>query len=330
MNKKFDSTIGATFTGILDAFSSSAGDLHFKGDENLEGKTILITGSSSGLGFATAERLAKKGARLIMAVRSGIPEKGELIKKQSGNSEVEMEYVDLSDFKSIQTMVLGLKERKVLLNQVIFNAGMFPVSPRSSVDGLDLMFKVNYLSSFLLVHLLFEHQCLKLNTKDKARLIFVSSESHRSFSEAIQLEDFGRYQPYKASKVIKYYGYYKLLLNAFIVELNQRIRDRGLPIQVHAMCPGAVNTNIAREAPFWLKPIISLMFKLFFQSPQKASLPLEFLSTSKEMDQEESLYLHMRKFKAMSDASYDLNNRKNVWLASQALLIEMGIQCPEI
>ena len=324
MAKKFNSTIGATLSGIKAAFFSSANEIQLDQAEDLRGKTCLITGSSSGLGFAAAKNMAKMGADLMMAVRSGIPQKGEEVKKISGSQSVKMEYVDLADFSTIDSMILRLKEAGVKLDVVVFNAGMFPSVSRSSDDGLDLMFKVNYLSTFYLVHQLIEHSLIKLDTKEPARFVFVSSESHRSFSGEVDLSDFGKYKEYTTTKVIKYYGYYKFLLNAFIVELNRRLTERSIPISVFALCPGAVNTNIARESPSWLKPILWIVFGLFFQSPHKASAPILFLSASRKLTDNSNVYVHMKTIKEMSEPSYDTGIGKRVWGETERLLSVLG------
>ena len=112
-NKQYDNPFSATFKGISDLFKKRerVGELNL--DDKLDGKRVLVTGSSSGLGLATATELAKLGAEVIMAVRSGIPEKGEDVKRKSGSDKVFMHHVDLSDFDSIQNLV---KETHFLLH----------------------------------------------------------------------------------------------------------------------------------------------------------------------------------------------------------------------
>ena len=85
----YDSPFSATLKGISDLFKKQikAGDL--TSSDRLEGKTIMVTGASSGLGYATALDLAKRGARVIMACRSGIPEKGRQIEKITGSEKIE-------------------------------------------------------------------------------------------------------------------------------------------------------------------------------------------------------------------------------------------------
>ena len=79
--------------------------------DRLDGKKVMITGSSSGLGLAAAKDLACLGAEVIMAVRSGIPERGEEVKQASGSDKVHMLHVDLSDFDSIKKLVADVKSQ---------------------------------------------------------------------------------------------------------------------------------------------------------------------------------------------------------------------------
>ena len=82
---RYKSPVAAIFTGISDLFKRSGQELSLDDIPSLEGKKVLITGSSSGLGFATAVEMARRGAHVIMAVRSGIPLKGEEVKRLSGS-----------------------------------------------------------------------------------------------------------------------------------------------------------------------------------------------------------------------------------------------------
>ncbi|MEI6900900.1 MAG: hypothetical protein WCL00_13560, partial [Bacteroidota bacterium] len=81
---KYNNPVTATLTGIMDLFRKQIPVGELKSTDRLDGKTVLVDGSSSGLGFAIAVDVAKRGAKVIMACRSGIPEKGEMVKRLSG------------------------------------------------------------------------------------------------------------------------------------------------------------------------------------------------------------------------------------------------------
>jgi retinol dehydrogenase-12 len=322
-NKQFDSTFKATLAGIKDVLFPKKTDKILSDTDRIDGKTVLITGSNTGLGFAIATKLAQRGGNIIMAVRSGIPEKGQEIQQLSGNKNVRMEFVELSKLQSIQDLVLRLKKQNVTIDLLVCNAGMVSAGSKVADNGLDLMFAVNYLSTFYFVNLLLQHQIIKPKNTPRPRLIFVSSESHR-VDFPIDYNTFGQPVPYSAAKVVKFYGYYKLLLNIFIVELNRRYANEGNDLSIFSLCPGAVHSDISRNSPTLLKPILWLVFKAFFQTPIKASRPAVYFACSPKMDGQSNLYLHMMQEKLMADPAYLEENGKQVWDASEKLLKGLG------
>ncbi|TNF59717.1 MAG: hypothetical protein EP303_07990 [Deltaproteobacteria bacterium] len=89
---------------------------------------------------------------------------------------------------------------------------------------------------------------------------------------------------------------------------------------VHALCPGAINSNMAREAPTWLKPILKPVMALFFQSPEKASIPVDYLVVSDDMGRKTGGYMHMLRTKESSEASMDPENGALLWTKTEELL----------
>ena len=102
---KYSNPVTSTLEGIRAQFVKEPPAGILKETDRLDGKTVLIDGASSGLGLAIATEVARRGAKVIMACRSGIPEKGELVKKRSGNHDVRMLHVDFADFRSIEGLV---------------------------------------------------------------------------------------------------------------------------------------------------------------------------------------------------------------------------------
>ncbi|BDS15364.1 SDR family NAD(P)-dependent oxidoreductase [Aureispira anguillae] len=324
-NKKFDSTFKATLTGIKDVLFPPKTDKTLNNQDRLDGKTCLVTGSNTGLGFAIATELAKRGGRIIMAVRSGIPQKGTEIQQLSGNSNVQMEFVELSELQSIKDLVLRLAEQQIVIDILVCNAGVVPAGSKQAKNGLDLMFAVNYLSTFYLVNLLLQHQIIQAPHTPQARLIFVSSESHR-VDLPIDYTTFGQPISYSAAKVVKFYGYYKLILNIFIEELNRRYANNGKNLSIFTLCPGAVHSNISRNSPQLLKPILWLVFKIFFQTPLQASRPAVYFACSPKLEGQTGHYLHMMQDKKMAAVSYDAEHGQKVWAASEQLLANLGFK----
>jgi len=329
MNNKetgsYDNPVTATLKGITDLFKKQQKAGELKDSDRLEGKTVMITGASSGLGFATAAELAKRGARVIMACRSGIPEKGEEIQHKSGSHMVEMIHVDLSDISSIRNLISELKTRKVKINILICNAAVVPRSSRKTRQGLEEMFMVNYLAKYLMIRWILDEGLLQLNGKDLPRIIIVSSESHRN-PKAYDWANFGKYKDYGMNKTVELYGYYKLLLTTFVNELSRRLNNDGVRISVFSLCPGPVNSNIARETPRFFQPLLKLIFSLFFRSPSKAAIPLVYLAISKDLEGKALDYLFIFERKNMDKKTQDPENGKRLWELSEVLLDELGIK----
>ena len=280
---KYNNAFEATWNGIVDLFSTRERVDALTDEDRLDDTTVLVSGASKGLGLATSVELARRGARVIMGCRSGIPEKGEYVKKESGSEKVDMLQIDLADFNSIDAFVENLEELGHKPDIVICNAAVVPSGSRKTPQGLEEMFMVNYLSKFYLARQLLAKDLLG-DRRGTPRIIFVSSESHRN-PESFDWEKLGSYTEYGMGAVIGRYGYFKLLLTTFARELSRRHSlDSARPVEVRALCPGPVNTSIAREAPTVFKPLLKVIFGLFFRSPQDACEPVVYFAAKNDDD----------------------------------------------
>lgn len=322
---RYSNAFTATLTGILDLFRKQKNVVLLDDKVRMEGKNVLITGASSGLGFEAAVQLAKRGAHVWMACRSGVPGKREEVKNLSGNNHVEIIQVDFSDLDSIHSLVNQLKAASVKLDVLIDNAGVVPSKSRKTKQGLEEMFVVNYLSKYLLARLLLQNNLFNRSDGHIPRIIYVGSESHRN-PRTFQWEDFGKYKEYSMGKTVEYYGYYKLLLTTFANELPQRINSKDeVQYSVFALCPGPVNSNIAREAPAIFKPLLKAVFKVFFSSPEVAVRPIIYFASSPEVKGKAIDYLFLMGRKEMDAKATDEENGKKLWQLSENLLKEQGV-----
>jgi NAD(P)-dependent dehydrogenase (short-subunit alcohol dehydrogenase family) len=327
------SAVSATLTGITDLFKPKTriGEL----DENLriDGKSCLVTGSSSGLGKATALRLARRGGRIIMACRGGHPQAGEDVRRQSGSDSVEMEYIDLNDLSTVTDFCERMKERGIQFDICVFNAGVVPGEARRTRDGFEEMFQVNYLAKFFFIRKLFEHGCIRgARESDPGypRIVFTSSEAHRS-SEPLDLESLGEFAEYSMGGSMKQYGYTKLLLTTYFTELDRRLADGNgtdghRRASVFALCPGPVNTRIARDAPAVFQPLLKIVFGIFFRSPYKGSEPVEYLCCAPELSERSGVYLHLMTEKPVSEDAADPEMGKKLWETTEKLLENLSVK----
>ena len=291
----------------------------------IEGKTCLVTGANSGLGKAVAVDLARRGGRVIMACRSGHPEAGEEVKRQSGSDSVEMLRVDLSDLRSVHRLCDELKDRRAGIDIAVLNAGLAALQARKTPQGFETMFAVHLLANRVMVDRWLRDGVLQPSGEPRhtPRIVFVSSETHRS-SEPIDFDTFGAFREYQgAGKALRQYSYSKLHMCTYASELSRRLNRAGegaVEVAVHTVCPGAIATGIAREAPAVLQPVIRPLMKLLFQGPEKAAQPVIYLSCADEAGSRTGMYLHMMAEKQMSALALDKANGAKLWEASQALV----------
>ena len=160
-------------------------DKYVEADVQLHGKTAIVTGSSKGTGAMTAKELARRGARVILAVRNvkkTKPIRDEII-KETGNEQVKIKQVDLSDLESVHRFCWKFNENEKDLHILINNAGLASSSERTK-QGFNMVMSVNYMAPFVLTHLLLDKM------KQSAPSQIISLNSHMPFvADAIPCMD---------------------------------------------------------------------------------------------------------------------------------------------
>jgi len=317
---RFDNPVVAALAGVKDFFSKQKLEDELTDSVRADGKTCLITGANTGLGFGIAVEMAKRGAFVIMACRSQIPEAGEKVKALSGSDKVEMVHLDLSKTESIHKFCNHLKENKKEVDITILNAGVALPKARILKSGLEEMFMVNYFSNFILLNLLLDKKIIHLeaNRAYKPRILFISSDSHQGSSN-IDFEQFGKLNKYGVSQGISYYSYYKLVLNTLAIEFNRRINKENQSAAIHVICPGPVHSNIIREAPFLLRKTLGFIFSKVFRSPEVAAKPVVYMGISEAYENNPGQYLHMFNPKVMDSKVYLEEEGEKLWDHSSEL-----------
>lgn len=325
---RFKNPVEAVMAGVWDRTRGQSLEAAFTDDVRLDGKTCLVTGASSGLGFAVAVLLAQRGARVLMACRSGVPEKGEQVKALSGSDKIEMLQVDLSDLDQVHRLADELKARGETLDVVVENAGVASPQAKKTPQGLEAMFVTNYVAKFVLLQRLLEDGTIRNQTYAqrppeagrRPRILFISSDSHQGAS-AIDWEAFGKFRDFGVNGAINNYSYFKLVMNTYAAELGRRLDGPGGPdVAVHVMCPGPVNTNIVRDAPLVLRAFLRTVFKLFFRAPDVAARPVGYMCGAEDFGDQTGRYLHMFNEKRMDPKCYDAEEAARLWQQTEALL----------
>jgi NAD(P)-dependent dehydrogenase (short-subunit alcohol dehydrogenase family) len=326
---RFTNPVVASLAGVKDFFSKQELSSRFSDKDRADNQTVLITGANSGLGFALAVEFARRGARVIMAGRSKIPEAGDRVKRLSGSDTVEMHYLALSKIETIHAFVQGLADQEIRIDICILNAATALPGSRKTASGQDEMFLVNYLSNVILTLLLLSKSVIELKTaKALSKMIFISSDSHQG-ATYIDYTEFGRYFEYGVSKGISNYSYFKLLLNTYATELSRRINREVTKVGIHAICPGPVHSNIVKEAPWLLRMTLKGIFWVIFKSPAKAARPVVYMALSPDYEGKTNEYLHMFNPKKMDPKVYELAEGEKLWSRSMELLQTIDPQYQE-
>ncbi len=242
-------------------------------------KTIIVTGSNSGIGKEAAQNLAKSDHRVLMLCRDS--KKSEHVHKeivaQSGNENIFLIPVDLSDPISIRSAVEQVKCQYPKIDVLVNNAGLYKVKREETANGIEKTFAVNYLAPFMLSQMLLEN----LEASENGRIINVVSELYKSGS--INFDNLMLKTGYKADNA---YANSKLAAVLYTTELAKRVRDKG--ITVNALHPGVLATSAFRDYP----NLIMKFMNLFLENPKKGGERIAYLATSDEVKEISGRYFY--------------------------------------
>ncbi|MGE5696549.1 MAG: SDR family NAD(P)-dependent oxidoreductase [Candidatus Sericytochromatia bacterium] len=231
------------------------------------GRVAIITGANTGLGLQTAKALADKGAHVVLAVRN--LDKGNEaaagIKNSNPNAVVLLQHLDLTSLESVRAASEELKAKHQRIDLLINNAGVMYTDKLQTKDGFELQFGTNHLGHFALTGRLLPHML----PVDGSRVVTVSSVGHRIMAK-IHFDDLNLDRGYNR---VAAYGQSKLANLLFTYELQRRLRHKGAPTIALAAHPGGSNTELTRNVPGLLKPVVDLAWPLISQSPDMGALP---------------------------------------------------------
>jgi NAD(P)-dependent dehydrogenase (short-subunit alcohol dehydrogenase family) len=276
----------------------------------MNGKTVLITGASRGIGLETAKGLAQTGAKITIVSHNEDRAKQavEKINQASGKESAKYYLANLASQSEIHLLSQKIHQDFDHLDVLINNVGSWFSEYKKSPDGIEMTFALNHLSYFLLTGLLLD----LLHKKMHARIINVSSTAHK-FVDDIPVEkiknngDFG---------IFKNYGLSKLANLLFTYELSERLANDG--VTVNAMHPGFVNSELYRDFGI-LTPVIKLSARLFGKSSEEGAQTIIYLASSPEVADISGEYFVDMKVEESSPASHDKNLALRLWAFSETL-----------
>jgi NAD(P)-dependent dehydrogenase (short-subunit alcohol dehydrogenase family) len=245
------------------------------------GRTVLITGANSGLGLRSAEALAAKGARVLMACRNETKavEACDRVADEATGPAPEVVLLDLADLGSVRACaekVLAMGDR---LDVLINNAGVMAVPLGRTVDGFEMQFGINHLGHFALTGLLLP----ALRRSEAPRVVTVSSNVHRT--GRINWDDLAAERSYRRWPA---YSQSKLANLLFSYELDRRARQAGSDLVSVAAHPGYASTHLlsvgAEQSGRRLTGLIMSAGRLFAQSDAMGALPQLYAATAPDVE----------------------------------------------
>lgn len=226
---------------------------------DLTGKTAIVTGANSGIGYETAKALAKKGAAVMMACRN--LEKAQAAAREIGradpHAQVEIIQLDLADLSSVRKFAETFKTRYAALDLLINNAGVMVPPFTRTVDGFELQFGANHLGHFALTGLLLD----RLLGTPSARVVNLSSTMH--YFGAINFNNLNAEKNYSAAGA---YAQSKLAALLFTLELNRHFVEIGADTIAAAAHPGWTVTGLQ-------KGLMHSVSRVIGQQPAMGALP---------------------------------------------------------
>jgi NAD(P)-dependent dehydrogenase (short-subunit alcohol dehydrogenase family) len=273
------------------------------------GKTVLITGGTSGIGKAAAVALAAMDANVVVVGRN--QERGEAaveeISARSRNESVELLLADLSVQSEVRGLAQELRERHDRIDLLINNAGLVQSKRTETPDGIETTLAINHLAPFLLTNLLLEW----LEMSAPSRVITVSSEAQRWGK--MDFEDMQSRRKYRGFPV---YGRTKLANIMFTYELAERLNGTG--VTANCLHPGSVGTNFGQNnrGPMAL---FFRTFKPFMRSAEQGADTLIWLASSPEVNGVSGKYFSDRKEIEAKNVAYDPAARRRLSEISEGL-----------
>lgn len=285
----------------------------------MQGKTILLTGATAGIGEVAALELARRGATIVGVGRN--PAKctavAERIRRETGNAQVDFLVADLSVQSQVRRVAAEFRQRYDRLDVLINNAGAYYFQREVSADGIEMTWALNHLAYFLLTNLLLD----MLKASAPARIINVSSDAHQA--GAINLADPEGKQKYNGMRA---YAQSKLANILFTYELARRLAADPTTsgITVNTLHPGFVDSNFANNNfTSWRRPLGWLfggIRRVIGLSPQEGAATMIYLASDPAVATVTGQYFVKQQRAKSSAASHDATVAGRLWTVSEQMV----------
>lgn len=278
----------------------------------MNGKVVLVTGATAGIGKVTARELADKGATVVIVGRNEAKTRQVVaeIKGQTGNDNVDYLIADLSLMAQVYQLADDFKARYDHLDVLINNAGSIFFERGETSEGIEKTIALNHLSPFLLTNLLLE----TIKASAPARIITLSSNAHNAGQ--IDFEDLQGKRKYGG---FNNYAHSKLANVMFTYELARRLEGTG--VTANAVHPGVVRTNFGKtNNQQWWTGIFTGIFGLFAVDEEEGAKTGIYVASSPDVEGVTGKYFAKSQIADTASQSKDIDAQKRLWEISEQMV----------
>ena len=269
----------------------------------MQGKTVVITGATSGIGAVAALTLAKKGARIVFTARDPAKAHATLASlKAAGPAPHDWVLANLATLAGMKAAGAALAAKAGQIDVLANNAGAIFDHREVTADGLEMTFAVNHMAYFVIT------EVLRPNLGPRARIVSTASGAH-NFARL----DFDDLQSEKRYSEMTAYGNSKLCNIMWTGELSRRLASTG--VTANCFHPGAVNTAFGHNTRGLLNAAM-LFAQRFMLTPEQGADTLVWLASAKEIEGRTGGYWTKRKLTQPSAAARDPTNVARLWAES--------------
>jgi NAD(P)-dependent dehydrogenase (short-subunit alcohol dehydrogenase family) len=269
----------------------------------MQGKTVVITGATSGIGEVAADRLAQKGARIVFVARDR--ERGQDTLKHlhaiAGHDNHAVHYADLSRISEMKRVAHAIADSEPQIDVLINNAGAMFTTRQTTEDGLEKTFALNHMNYFVVTNVLLD----KLKATPGARIVSTASDAHSGAKL-----DFDDLQSEKSYSGFSVYGESKLCNILFTRELARRLAGTG--VTANCLHPGFVATRFGDASGGFMSLAIRLA-KNFALSPEQGAQTIIYLASSPDVEGKSGGYYAKSKLATPSKAAQNDASAKRLW-----------------
>lgn len=282
---------------------------------DMQGKTVVVTGGNSGIGFETATALAGMGARVVVTARNA--DKGRaavaaVTHRLGGEAQVQLVVFDLADLSSVRRGAAEILEQAPRIDVLVNNAGLVLSERSETVDGFEATFATNHLGPFLLTNLLLD----RIRASSPARIVNVASTAHSAARKGIPFDDLQSEKKYATMRV---YGQSKLANILFTQELARRLDGTG--VTANSLHPGTVRTGYGGDGD--ARGLLAFGIKIsspFFLSPAKGARTSVYLASDPAVAGVSGEYFVKCKARQPKPWARDPEAARRLWEVSEELV----------